>query len=197
MEVRFYVDDGDILDLRVATLLEKYGFKGTFYIAPWNPRVKILDPIQIKELSEKHEIGGHGMRHVVLTNFNEEERFEDIMDGKHLLEEIIGRPVTKFAVPRGWYNKEVIETVKRAGFEELRTMKQGATERDKDDFLVPISVHFHPEHLEAWRYRYQQAKEKGERGYFGVTCHGWELYKFNLWREYESMLREIYEDQIA
>lgn len=197
MEVRFYVDDGDLLDLRVAKLLEKYGFKGTFYIAPWNPQVKILDPIQIKELSEKHEIGGHGMRHVVLTKFNEEERFEDIIDGKHLLEEIIGRPVTKFAVPRGWYNKEVIETVKRAGFEELRTMKQGVTEKNKDDFLVPISVHFHPDHLDAWRYRYQEAKSKGENGYFGVTCHGWELYKFNLWREYESMLREIYEDQIA
>lgn len=197
MEIKFYVDDGDLLDLRVASLLEKYGFKGIFYIAPWNPQVKILDPIQIRTLSESHEIGGHGMRHQVLTKFNEEERFEDMIDGKNLLQEIIGRPVTKFAAPRGWFNEDVIETAKRAGFSEMRTMKQGATERNKNDFIVPITVHFHPDHLKVWKERYEEAKSKGERGYFGVTCHGWELYKFNLWGEYEKMLKYIYADQIA
>lgn len=197
MEVRFFVDDGDRQDLRVAEMFDRYGLSGTFYIAPWNPNVKLLEPSDIRDLSEKHEIGGHGMSHTVLTRFDEEDRFEDIMDGKQYLEELIGKPLKSFAVPRGWYNDDVVETVRRAGFSEMRTMKQGATERDRNDFVVPITVHFHPDHYQTWAERLAEAQSKGERGYFGVTCHGWELQKFHLWGEYEAMLKYIYENKIA
>ena len=197
MEIRFFVDDGDKHDLRVAEILERYGFSGTFYIAPCNPNVKLLEPYEIYELSRKHEIGGHGLSHTVLTKFDNGDRFDDIVDGKEYLEEIIAKPVTSFAVPRGWYNDAVIETVKQVGFREMRTMKQGATELPKDSFVVPITVHFHPSHYAVWKEKFEEAKSKGDKGYFGVTCHGWELERFKLWGEYEQMVKYIYENKIT
>jgi len=198
MEIRFYVDDGDVCDLRVAELLEKYGFTGIFYIAPMNPQVKLMQPTDIRKLSEKHEIGAHGLSHTVLTRINPYDRAQDVLMGRHLLEEIVGRSVHRFAYPRGWYNPEVLETIITAGFSEARTMKQGVTEVEtfEGNFEIPVTVHFHPDHFQDWERLYKKAKESAV-GYFGVTCHGWELEKFNLWGEYENMLKQIYADQAA
>lgn len=197
MELRFYVDDGDQYDLIVASMLEEYGFKGIFYIATMNTAVNVMTAEHIKRLSEQHEIGSHTLSHPLLTKLTPEHQVAEILSGKEELEEIIGKPVTKFAYPRGWFNEEVISSVRTCRIKEARTMKQGTTDAVKfnGNMTVSVSVHFHPDKFHLWREKYYEAKRKGDKGYFGVTCHGWELKKYNLFGEYKEMLKQIYEDQ--
>ena len=79
MEINFYCDDGSKEDVRVAELLEKYGFRGIFYIAPFNTK---LSSAEIKRISEKHEIGGHTLNHTRLTYLPISEQFDEIFKGK-------------------------------------------------------------------------------------------------------------------
>lgn len=187
MEIVFYVDDGYKADLRVAMLLEKYGFKGIFYIPPYKTELSIGE---IVGLACKHEIGGHTLNHTRLTTVPKEKAFEEILNGKIELFEIAGAGDRTFAYPRGWVNDEVKELVKLCGYKEARTMKQGCIDlTGTDKFEKPITVHFHPLYFEQWKELFNKAKQIN--GYFGVTCHGYELDRFQLWEEYEDMLHYI------
>lgn len=190
MDIRISCDDGDKLDLRVAEILNKYGFKGIFYIAPYNQKVNILNVREIQELARDQEIGGHTLNHALLTKLTKEQAFKEVFEGKRELEALIGRKVRYFAPPKGWFNENIKEVVKDAGFSEMRTMKQGVIDISSyDKYEIPITVHFHPEHKNNWRRLFKEAYK--QNGYFHVTCHGYELEKFNLWDEYEQMISFI------
>ena len=194
MILKFYIDDGNIIDLRTAKLLEENGFKGIFYIAPYYSKIKVMSPSQIRELSEKHEIGGHTLTHQMLTDLPPEYQRVELQESKCILEGITGKPVTKLAYPKGWFNKEVIEIVKECGFKEARTMKQWVSDiSGYNQFEIPVSIHFYPERWDKWKEYYLKAKEIN--GYFGVTCHGIEMNRYDLWEEYEKMLKFISKDQ--
>lgn len=190
------VDDGHPLDWKVFELLKKYDLLefAVFYIAPENTKNEVMSHTDIKKLSESCEIGGHALTHTVLTKLGTNEQITEIMSGKNILESIIGRKISSFAPPRGWYNEEVTNNVKACGFKNMRTMKQGATYIKKGDFIIPVTVHFHPFHYETWidllpvSLDSESAKTEG---LFSVTCHGWELEKFQLWNEFENMLEEL------
>lgn len=190
MEIRLSCDDGHVSDMKVAQIWDKYGLKGTFYIAPYNKRVRLLSFRQIKQISEKHDIGGHTLNHALLTKMQKDDAFLEVYEGKKELESIIGKEITSFAPPKGWYNEETKQIVKNAGFTEMRTMKQGVVNIENyDQFEIPISVHFHPEHKYKFLQVFNTAKDID--GYFHLTVHSWELDRFNLWEEYENTIKFI------
>jgi peptidoglycan/xylan/chitin deacetylase (PgdA/CDA1 family) len=116
-------DDGHPLDLKLAKLLKSYNIPATFYIPIENRVRETLTPDQIKEIANDFDIGGHTYSHVKLTELAKEEAYEEIKKGKEYLEEIIGREIQSFCYPWGAYNKEIIDMVKKAGFECARTVK--------------------------------------------------------------------------
>ena len=59
-------DDGDILDERVADLLDRHGIRGTFYLAR-SCRSNRLSEKSIRALAKRHEIGAHTLSHPDLT----------------------------------------------------------------------------------------------------------------------------------
>lgn len=60
-------DDGSYLDLRLSSLLDKYGIKGTFYISPYYEyRERSLTENEIILLSKRGEIGAHTLTHPYL-----------------------------------------------------------------------------------------------------------------------------------
>jgi peptidoglycan/xylan/chitin deacetylase (PgdA/CDA1 family) len=87
-------------------LLKKYGMKGTMYII-----VNALDKPgyltqeQVKEMSDSGyvEIAAHTMNHPDLTKKNWEVAHYEIAGSKITLEKIIGKPVTDFAYPYGFF----------------------------------------------------------------------------------------------
>lgn len=195
--LEFSIDDGNIDDLRVARLLERYGFKGIFYIAPFYTKVPIMSVRQIKELGNKHEIGGHTVNHILLTNASDEEALKEINGGKTILEDIIEKKITKFAYPRGWCNERIKRLVEGAGFERARTMKLGITNIEGyDRYGLPISAHLYPrlEYRDRGIYTsiiavYDRARREGN--YFNLVMHSVELNRYELWNTLEEILKFI------
>jgi len=197
--LRFSIDDGTVCDYDVAKLLEKYGFTGIFYIAPYFQKYPMLSVGQIKEISERHEIGGHTLSHCVLSKVSETDGIMEILEGKHELEEIIGKPITKFAYCRGHFNNEIKKWVKLCGFKEGRTMKLGITDiTNYDDYEIPCTAHMYPRPEYKGDIRksvielYKEAKAKN--GYFNLLMHSAELNRYKLWDTLESILNYIKND---
>jgi len=94
-------------------------------------RVVYLQSEQIKILSDSgFEIGSHGMTHSLLTAeyMDETKRIFELNNSKIWLEEIIGKPVTSFCFPSGYYDKEAIELAKNVGYNSVCLIKKNKFE---------------------------------------------------------------------
>ena len=95
-----------------------------------------LETEQVKSLSESGmQIGSHSKSHPNFLELNATERIEELRDSKVILEEIIGKEVTAFSLPFGFYDHECVEAVFSAGYSICCTSKHGIS--SKLDFVVP------------------------------------------------------------
>jgi peptidoglycan/xylan/chitin deacetylase (PgdA/CDA1 family) len=208
-------DDGHVLDLKLAGLLQEYGLPATFYIAPDNreiPARERLTSDQIRDLGRRFEIGAHTLTHPVLTTIPAGEAEHEIAASKHRLEQILGHPVTTFCYPRGAYSEAHVGAARRAGFRYARTVRryslatghplEAATSlhayRHFTDLPQIISAaRFRP--LRAWRYLtnwdqlaialFEHALSTG--GTFHLWGHSWEIEANRDWPRLERVLRHI------
>src|SRR5208283_1908206 len=97
-------DDGSVLDLRLARLLDKYGLHGTFYV-PTKYRYDSLTDRDLKDIAQHHEIGAHGVNHKDLTRLPWAEMVEEISHSKLALESALRREITVFCYPFGHFNE--------------------------------------------------------------------------------------------
>lgn len=63
------------------------------------------------------EIGGHTVTHPYLTQISRDMQAHEILGGKRVLSNLVGKPIRYFAYPSGEYNCETIELVKAADFD--------------------------------------------------------------------------------
>lgn len=116
-------DDRNVLDLKLADLLNKYGVKGTFYVQRKRNSRSLSDE-EVKRISDAgFEIGAHSLTHRDLTTISLAEAREEIRDSKAYLEDLLGKKVNMFCYPRGKYNSSIVELVKEAGFVGARTVE--------------------------------------------------------------------------
>lgn len=193
MRTLISVDDGHPLDMRVFSLLKNHGLeKYAIFFIPISPtQTPRMGRKEIIEIAQGSNIGSHTVTHRVLTKLPADEQRFEISEGRRILQNMIGRQVNWFAPPRGWTNQAVESIAEECGVDHYRLMKQGSARIGHLPFMVPISVHFHPYHLGKWPDMLQEAERADSQdgtGYFHVTCHGWELEKFGLWKEFEDML---------
>ena len=123
-------DDGHILDHRVAGLLDDYGLRGTFYVAPRNielPQQERLRNRDLQALARDFEIGGHTLTHLRLTGLPDAIARSEIVEGKDSLEQVIGVALRCFCYPGGEYSHQHPGMVREAGFELARTVRRGVT----------------------------------------------------------------------
>jgi peptidoglycan/xylan/chitin deacetylase (PgdA/CDA1 family) len=84
------------------------------------------------------EIGGHTMTHCNLPSATEEEARNELLQCKLLLEERLGTKVKHFAYPNGgssqYYNPQIKEFVRRAGYRSAVTSQLGAVDLRNDPF---------------------------------------------------------------
>jgi peptidoglycan/xylan/chitin deacetylase (PgdA/CDA1 family) len=117
-------DDGSILDLKVAELLDKYGLKGTFYL----PRSLFAHPLgksDVITLDRRFEVGAHTLNHVDLTRLPLNEANEEIAGSKGYLEDLLGHDVAMFCYPSGKYTRSIKNMVRDSGFVAARTVRRG------------------------------------------------------------------------
>jgi len=189
------IDDGRREMLRVADLLDKYGLKGVFYIAPYEGKCN-LNSREMKELAERHEVGGHTLTHCVLTRVSLLDAQYEIEQGKRELEEIVGKKITKFAYPKGYYNKDLMAFVKGSGYKEARTMKMGVVDvTGYDKFEIPVSAQNYPrpeyegKTMQGIINKFDEATQNGN--YFNLVIHTDDIVKWNQWQEIEVIFEVI------
>lgn len=136
-------DDGSKFDIRLQDMLSHHGIGGTFYI-PKNYSIRSLREAELKELAEHQEVGAHSLNHLNLTKVSIKKAREEISGSKNYLEELLGREVKMFCYPGGYYNSEVKNQVKEAGFLGARTTKEWSFGPAKDFFEMPTSLHIYP-----------------------------------------------------
>ena len=81
-------DDGHSLDMRLADVLDKYGIRGTFYVAKSYMNSRLTDS-EIVELSERHEVGAHTLTHPALPKIPIQEAAKEIRGSKLWLEDLL------------------------------------------------------------------------------------------------------------
>lgn len=118
--------------LAAAPLLEKYGFRGVFYIMAVSiGKSGYMTKTQIKELSDRgHAIGHHTWDHQDLRKIPADQWKIQIEKPKVSLEEITGKKVTSLAYPFGLWNPQAIQELKTRG---LRSAFQLGGKMDPND----------------------------------------------------------------
>jgi peptidoglycan/xylan/chitin deacetylase (PgdA/CDA1 family) len=214
-------DDGHELDLKLASELAAHGMAGTFYLAPRCreiPLAKRLGPNAMRELAERHEIGGHTLTHPRLTHVPPQEARSEILDGKNAIEESIGRSVTSFCYPYGAYAEDHPDMVRAAGFTMARTVDRFHTGLPRDLFRMGTTTHAYrhlvdgPQVLRRarslrqaaalWRNwdvlgrrLFEDVRQSG--GVFHLWGHSWEVEANDDWSRLRSVLDELSDHDVV
>ncbi|MBI5469855.1 polysaccharide deacetylase family protein [Candidatus Kaiserbacteria bacterium] len=214
-------DDGDVLDKRIAALLEKHGMTGTFYI-PHDYWGKRLSDDAIRTLGNRHEVGAHTFTHADLSAISLDKSKEEIEGSKRWLEDVCGKKIDVFCYPKGRYTPAVRDLVQGAGYKGARTTKQFSLERGPA-FEMETTVHVYPFPLRpdaGFRKMFMPFQEKyaGFRslgasifdcwswesvtvaafdaalekgGVFHLWGHSWEVEKYHMWESLERVFVHV------
>lgn len=126
-------------------LLEKYGFRGVFYVYPdFVGGSAAMSWKQIKSLAKRgHTVGCHSMTHPKLTRTRgESDRAyaarlkEEIIEAKNTIEDKTGLKITDFCYPYGYYSEECFKLLDKADFETATTVNAGQNSKDCDPYLL-------------------------------------------------------------
>jgi peptidoglycan/xylan/chitin deacetylase (PgdA/CDA1 family) len=212
-------DDGHPLDLRLAELLHRHGFAGTFYIPLRNEffGLPVLESSQIRELAALAEVASHTHDHLYLTTLDDSAAKKQIQDGKTALEQILGQPVAGFSYPGGKFTRAHQAMVKGLGFQYARTTVNFHGDVAQDRYLMPTSLQFYPHsrpvYVRNWlrhedralRYRLARIavsssgllsclrsilqEVQAQGGVFHLWGHSWEFDQFGGWKLLDEFLR--------
>lgn len=131
-------DDGDLDQYETAVpILDKHGFKGTFFIMTVaigrRGKQPYMDKAQIKDLSDRgHAIGAHTWDHHNVKKYQGDDWKIQVEEPKAKLEAIIGKPVKYFAYPFGLWNKQALPEIRKRGYVAAFTLA------DKRDDSMPL-----------------------------------------------------------
>lgn len=137
-------DDGHIDDIRLADLLKKYSLPATLYISPYNrewKRDELLDEDAICAMSKDFDIGAHTLTHPVLTNISLDEAEAEIKGSKIYLEDLLNKEIPVFCYPKGLFNTQIKQLVRKAGFSGARTIQAFRTNFPKDTYEMGTTNH--------------------------------------------------------
>ena len=189
------------------TILAKKNIKATFYIPIKNSSGHpTLNSKEIKWLSQhpNFEIGGHTYNHINLTTVSLRKAKEEMRMGKEVLEEIIGKKVTRFAWPWGAYGKRLLRTARELGFTDCRsalTLNFNTPDTSKFLWHPNMCIYPHPRHrgiihsitrldfyslfmrMKYFNKNYLQLIQvfKETKKPYHLWFHSWEIDKLDLW----------------
>ncbi len=199
----FSFDDGNIDDIRLVEILNKYGLKGTFnlcsgsltYCDCWRycnvKDVRHINFTEHSDLYDGHEIACHSYTHPHLEELDDGTLYNQIALDKKLLEFMFSEDIVGMAYPFGTYNDKVVEALEKCGIKYSRTIK--AT----NDFSFPQNpllwhptCHFRSDKLEELTEKFLNSNPN-EPQLFYIWGHSYELVTEEDWQEFESFCQKI------
>jgi peptidoglycan/xylan/chitin deacetylase (PgdA/CDA1 family) len=131
-------------------LLKKYGFTATLYVptafvgetSRWlsgsDAKRPLLSWGDLRGLAKEGiDIAAHGHKHLHLGSVPIEVAKHDILRGKDILEDKLGRKVSSFAYPYGSYNEAVKQAIQETGFAGACAIEERLCTRQDDPFALP------------------------------------------------------------
>ena len=215
-------DDGHPLDMRLAELLDKYGIAATFYI-PRKSSHSGINAKQIRELSQKFEIGAHTLDHIYLDRVSDHQAKEQILGSRLWIEDVTGKECRIFCFPGGKFKNHQLSFVSDAGFRAARTAELLSIQPPRLEaglFLLPTTVQAFPHR--PYAYAKNALKRRHilplfssgalfrstdwialaknlffraleERSVFHLWGHSWEIDDQNQWRKLRELLAIVAE----
>jgi len=207
-------DDGHLLDLRLAQMLQDAGLKGTFYVAPGSrefPERDLLSSRQVNDLSGAFEIGAHTLTHPRLTRVSLADARREIAGSKLALEEITGKEITTFCYPGGAYTAAHVQMVRDAGYRYARTVGRYAF-TVRNPYEAPTTLHayrhwsdladmarfarFRPQRFARYLQWDELAKAMFDHtaevgGVYHLWGHSWEIDQHGDWERLASVFSYI------
>lgn len=123
--VSFTFDDGgESFLIHAAPILEKYGFKGVFFISTGYIGNKgFLDANQIRALIERgHVVGSHSHSHPErMSVLSSKEIHYEWNISQLMLNEILGYKPQMASIPNGYSSEEIINSITSAGIHDVYT----------------------------------------------------------------------------
>ena len=164
--VTFSFDDGVTQDIRLIEILNKYDLKATFNINSGllgrkNELVRNgvtirhdkIDPTELKEIYQGHEIAAHTLTHPNLTTLDREEIIRQVERDRVALSELCGYEVVGMAYPCGGVNNDdrVAEIIKNnTGIKYARTITSTHSfDRQENLFRFDPTVYYIENELNA------------------------------------------------
>jgi peptidoglycan/xylan/chitin deacetylase (PgdA/CDA1 family) len=129
-------DDSRIEHFEIAApVLEKYGFKGVFFIMTITYNKKnYMSTAQIAQLAKAgHTVGLHSWDHTMVTKYKDQADWQkELAEPKKKLEKIVDRPVEYWAYPNGVFDHK--------GAEELNKYFKLSFSLTSRDSLLPLQT---------------------------------------------------------
>lgn len=132
-------DGGDSFYTKAAPILEKYGFKGVFFISTkYIGTPGFLSAGRVKELAERgHTIGSHSHTHPkVFSDLKPNEIKEEWDQSYSILKNLLGEADLTASLPNGRSSKEVLDYAFAAGFTEVYTSEPTVKIRQRNNNKV-------------------------------------------------------------
>ena len=129
-------DDGQLFDVRLAALFDKYHIRGTFHLNSGNiGKERYVKESVLAQLYRNHEVSVHTVTHPYLTQIPDTGELTEILEDKKMLEAACGYPVRGMSYPFGAYSEHVIELARSCGMEYSRTVEATGRFDLPEDFM--------------------------------------------------------------
>lgn len=140
-KVVFTFDDGGVSFItKAAPILEKYGFKGVFFISTkYIGTPGFLSAEQVKELAERgHIVGSHSHTHPeIFTKLSGEEIKQEWQKSSQVLKGILGEGEYTASIPNGYTSKAILDAAIQFGYKTIYTSQPTTkTKTYKDSSLI-------------------------------------------------------------
>lgn len=139
-QVIFTFDDGGTSFLsEAAPILEKFRFKGIFFIATgYIGTPGFLDADQIRELVRRgHAVGPHSHSHPErMSALNDDDINDEWSVSQMILNEVLGYRATVASIPNGYSSAAVEKAMASSGINEIYTSEASAKTRKKNAYSI-------------------------------------------------------------
>jgi hypothetical protein len=199
-------DDAVEQDIRLISILDKHGIKGTFNIntGSFAPEGTVFEPGRIhRRMTEAasvnlyknsgHEVAVHALTHPYLEKLPSNVVAYEVIEDRHNIERLFGTITRGMAYPYGTYSDSVVEVLKNCGICYARTVKTTLNFGIPTDWLRlhPTCHHKNPE-LMSLAEKFIGEKKPGQDPWlFYVWGHSYEFESDNNWNVIEEFAEKV------